>query len=440
MKKLIIIIIFLLSVILSFSQVRPPIVTNSLFTTNLTWNNLLMMRDSLSYWLPISDHSFKLIRPDGSLSKTYVFNSDSLTQHDSIYVEWMSQKVGNNGTITTPPGTVNCTYAVTDAGDTIQICDGGTFERNDSTFEVRRNPFCILCWDYRYSTWPKWELLFCENVATGRILIGDNAQKILEMSYDLNIENWRDKIYFKLDTPSVVNQVVMLKGDSVDWQPVPVDSIFVTNINKWVYGSDTMTINMDSLFFYDQKWHNRKDTLIVNSDSLYFVNFSKYFSNKDTIPLIDTTKWQYDDNGIHVGGAKSVGINCDADGFERLKIVAKSNDLNALHVDGGDNYSAGYFESTGNFGIQSSYGGTGSSIYSLAQYGTAGYFNGATGVWTNNAVIRDSLRVGSGSTITRTGTMCGFDFWSGTQAEWTANTPKNGVYPQASTTFWTIKN
>ena len=160
----------------------------------------------------------------------------------------------------------------------------------------------------------------------------------------------------------------------------------------------------------------------------------------DTIPLIDTTKWQYDDNGIHVGGARSVGINCDADGFERLKIVAKSNDLNALHVDGGDNYSAGYFESTGNFGIQSSYGGTGSSIYSLAQYGTAGYFNGATGIWTNNAVIRDSLRVGSGSTITRTGTMAGFDFWSGTQAEWTANTPKNGIYPKASTTFWTIKD
>ena len=57
-----------------------------------------------------------------------------------------------------------------------------------------------------------------------------------------------------------------------------------------------------------------------------------------------------------------------------------------------------------------------------------------------NGVQADKVTIGSGSTLTRSGTIAAFDIWSGTQAEWTANTPKDGIYPQASTTVWFIKD
>ena len=38
------------------------------------------------------------------------------------------------------------------------------------------------------------------------------------------------------------------------------------------------------------------------------------------------------------------------------------------------------------------------------------------------------------------GTMATYNFWFGTQAEWTANTPHDGIYPQSSTTIWHVKD
>jgi hypothetical protein len=47
--------------------------------------------------------------------------------------------------------------------------------------------------------------------------------------------------------------------------------------------------------------------------------------------------------------------------------------------------------------------------------------------------------ISKGDTV-QSGTMSLFDFWYGTQAEYTANTAKNGVYPQDTTTIWHIKD
>lgn len=46
-----------------------------------------------------------------------------------------------------------------------------------------------------------------------------------------------------------------------------------------------------------------------------------------------------------------------------------------------------------------------------------------------------ALKVGSGATITRSGTIASKDIWTGTAAEFSANTVKDGITPQASTTI-----
>lgn len=125
-------------------------------------------------------------------------------------------------------------------------------------------------------------------------------------------------------------------------------------------------------------------------------------------------KWNIDQYGInHIN---KVGIGAVSDNSFMLNVTARPN-TTALMIKG---YNDSYNQISG-------YSGDGTNNFSV-------YNNG--GIYS-----KTSLKVGeTGETITRTGTMASMDFWAGTQAEWNANTPKNGIYPQAETTFWTIKD
>lgn len=120
----------------------------------------------------------------------------------------------------------------------------------------------------------------------------------------------------------------------------------------------------------------------------------------------DSSLWSISGTGIR-SKIDNVGIGIDSDGHY------------GLSVQGIDYYpSLGLWQSgTGDFlqGLKGS-----SVIWNIDNDGLATF---------------PSLTVGSGATITRSGTIASKDIWTGTAAEYAANTVKDGITPQASTTI-----
>jgi len=120
----------------------------------------------------------------------------------------------------------------------------------------------------------------------------------------------------------------------------------------------------------------------------------------------DSSLWSISGTGIR-SKIDNVGIGIDSDGHY------------GLSVQGIDYYpSLGLWQSgTGDFlqGLKGS-----SVIWNIDNDGLATF---------------PSLKVGSGATITRSGTIASKDIWTGTAAEFAANTVKDGITPQASTTI-----
>ena len=149
----------------------------------------------------------------------------------------------------------------------------------------------------------------------------------------------------------------------------------------------------------------------------------------------------------------------------QLEVYSEADSLMGGAFYSSDQYAVGAY-STNNFGV---YGWSDTSVglvgWSEDSTGVAGYStNGwsgyfpknetGKGLYTDELVVStmtypttdgDSLDVistdGAGQLEFRTlGTMSNFNFWYGTQAEWTANTPHDGIYPQDATTYWNIKD
>jgi hypothetical protein len=197
----------------------------------------------------------------------------------------------------------------------------------------------------------------------------------------------------------------------------------------------------------------------------------------------DPSRWELDTYGMH-NKVQNVGINTFSSPNAALNIHGrlKLNILNSTppgqlevyseadSLMGGafyssDQYAVGAY-STDNFGVYGwsdhstglvgwSEDSTGVAGYSTN--GWAGYFaknQTGKGLYTDELVVStmiypvadgDSLDVistdGAGNLgFRKLGTMSNFNFWYGTQAEWTANTPHDGIYPQATTTYWNIKD
>lgn len=219
-----------------------------------------------------------------------------------------------------------------------------------------------------------------------------------------------------------------------------LDFFFHQYKNKWLGDNDT--IYTDSLFF---KFDSIPEKFVFTKfrDSLQWIQIDS---------LLTDTTWVKDANGIHHTD-KQVGIGINSTDWVKFQVYVNDGIKKAIY-----GYSAGSYgvygksgNSVGAFGEGVTAGVSGMSVNGHGVSGStdtgySGYFNGGKGVWIRDTLTVDDqtntskLKVGAGSTISRTGTMATYDIWTGTQAEWTANTPKDGVYPQSSTTFWTIKD
>jgi hypothetical protein len=211
MKKL----LFMLLIFISFSamsQTRPPIVTNEIRTNLIKWNDLLMYRDSLVYFRPVSETSFQVKRPSSSVWSTYDFTEIP----DSFYVPDLN----------------------------IWIVVGQPITRGDSTFYVRQKPNCPNCWQYSYdnTSWLNW---FCAETGASNLSIDYNADDILGIHYNKGLGAYTDSLYFRA-VEADSGKVPMIVGDSVLWQPIPRDSLFDAYSSDWLLVGDTIPIQKDT--------------------------------------------------------------------------------------------------------------------------------------------------------------------------------------------------
>jgi hypothetical protein len=126
----------------------------------------------------------------------------------------------------------------------------------------------------------------------------------------------------------------------------------------------------------------------------------------------DSSLWSISGTGIK-SKTKAVAINSE---------IVDSYNL-AIKADGADNTLGLWNSGTGN--ILEGRNSLGASVFNVDKDG---------------ATSTTGLTVGSGKTITRSGTIASKDIWTGTAAEFSANTVKDGITPQASTTIAFILN
>lgn len=447
MKTKLIILLLLCSIAGACQVLRPPIDTKELRTKELEWRGLEMGRDSLPYWWPINSNSFTLSRPDESFSQTYSFPSDS--------VFWPEYN--------------------------IWVCSGCQIYYNDSIFYVRRDPECGNCWQYSYNR-VSWRELFCESsldrtidiVPSSRHILkdGDYIEWVGEDSLDVGVTYLGFKRRAEYE-----GKTLRYQNDSVRWS-MP-DSIYINKI--WRNPLDTVNV-YDSIYFKNLNvWAHTLDTI-----DMFWVPTPFGISYKGKI-VIDTTATEnaimsINSNDAFYGllveglndgivarstGSYTTGITGSATGYHSIGVSGWSDKYHgvagytdtgvgvyagattgwALRVSG--NVKGGYILGCDSIGLKVEANGIGAHIQSIENLALkvtgsnntfAPFYHSAI-FEKGGVVIEDSLQVGTtGTTITRTGSMASMDFWAGTQAEWTANTPKNGIYPQASTTFWTIKD
>lgn len=438
MKYLTILTISILLSIWSFGQTRPPIVTNEIQTQNFDWENNLIDRDLMVYYRMIGDSCFQI----SPLQEVPVW-SERFCFEQKQYVYWAE-------------------------GD-LWLCDGCTVIYNENSVLIRRDPECGNCWQYSNDGGATWIDLWCESRLDRILKVAPSSLNILKLG---NYIEWTGEdslragieyIGFKRDSTNEGNWLHFV-NDSVKWEALPEDSVF-----------------------YYNKWYNLPDTLpeIEQKDSIYFANIETWATDQDTVNLF----WRPDENGIWF--YDNIGINDNsisnyplyvkrnlnrnsifADGQVKIESIYADTLLNikstswgmpiliesdyspAINVHSYNNSaikaSTHYGEHTisatgGGYDKSTIYAETGfyAAIEGRALDGFSAYsakFSGGYGVVIDQGLQTDSITIGSGSTISRSGTMMSYDLWYGTQAEWNANTPKNGIYPQASTTFWTIKD
>jgi hypothetical protein len=278
-KFTILLIVSLFVGIWSFGQAtRPPIKTNELILENIfTWQNDIIGKDSLVYFIQIDANCYKY----RSLETASVWDTICFSPTASVYVII--------------------------AGDTIILIDGGDFERNDSTFQLRRDPFCNQCWEYKYSNWIEWELLYCEQTANGQFLIAKNLQPFFWMYRADNGLDWVDSLKAVIDLADT-NKVMTMTSDSV-WKWLPPE--------------------------------NQRDSIIYN--------LVKY-GNNDTIPIIDNSITNELDsflvNGIYVVNGDNININdADSDPTNEKDFIT----INDVTLGNGDSTTIGsYWVKIGN--------------------------------------------------------------------------------------------
>jgi hypothetical protein len=161
---------------------------------------------------------------------------------------------------------------------------------------------------------------------------------------------------------------------------------------------------------------------------------SQIVENGDKVDLMwkkDTIENDFYTYGIsYNNGNVGIGFQGSPKG-EKLGIFTDEIDEYGLFVN-----------SQNGIGIYSE-GEIGGKFYSLSGNAIEARSTG-DGAWdllcSSSGISTTQLKVGSGATITRSGTIASKDIWTGTAAEFSANTVKDGITPQASTTIAFILN
>ncbi len=466
MKKLLLLIIFLTSGICSFSQTRPPIVTNELHVQDLIWQGLEMERDSLSYWHPINSTSFTLRRPDNNFSQTYAFPSDSVFSPELNI--WL------------------CNYCTV------------TYEGNSVL--IRRDPTCSNCWQYSEDSGATWIDLWCETSLDRTLAVAPSSVPVFRIG---DFQDWPDEadllagvtyVGFKQASGNE-GKVLRYENDTVVWGLEKVDSMYYDGL--WYNFPDTIPVigTLDSFYYTnDSRWIGNNDSITTfelpdgnTGDILYFDSIWKVLPagtddqtlriNSSTLPAWEDEHWELSGAGLSYRtpntGFTGVGIGCYPNVYS-LEVEADENGFGAKFTGAeigvwSTGKIGGYFAGTGdnNVGMQA-YSGTGYAGYFSSNYTplktdggvwsahhyaasngldidlvstSTGYFFQCTqqsntlftldytGIATAEKYVSDSLKVGTGTTISRSGSMAEKDFWSGTQAEYDALTPDaNTIY------------
>jgi len=397
MKKLIIIIFFALQII-ALGQIRPPIVTNTVNTYNFIWDTDTIMKDSLVY--------------------------------------------------------------------------------------VRLRPECIDCWDYRRldsETWVDW---FCAENGEPNYNITPRSDSVLRVGKfaDWPGENITNTEYYMgfIINEDDSNKVLYNRGDTVFWVAIDstikvindtlkvvfpdvatFDSILING--QWVESGDTVIIDNDSVF-YNGNWYPTGDTIFVDIDSVYINNNYYYYGDTiisapdslfydgvwyysgDTLLIETTTEtclWRAYNATSSIYSTKSISVGSPSAIDARLTLFSGGQDY-GLFTNGSYSQSAIFAWNGGSgYGIDvlsnskaaiKARGSTSYGIDASSATGYSGRFLGGLGL------KADSLSLTSGVKLGRLGTSAKMDDWYGTAAEYTANTVKDGVTPQAATTRAYIKD
>jgi len=374
----------------------------------------------------------------------------------------------------------------------IQINSDTLASITDDFYMFRKDPNCTHCWQYKLKSEPStaWELFFCIPVPYSEIGIQREFQNILKIDYagywDIVSQGARDSIYFVKDSVDLSEKVLIQRNDSIIWgtyKAGSIDSLFDVDRQKWLKNTDTIYTKRDSIFyngewvkndtvhivdnsatnefdsiFYNGEWIRNDTVHIVDNsatnelDSIYDIVSEKWLKNNDSI-RIDTSFWASDVNGLH-SKLDNIGIGRDSEEGYALTILRDTDDGTgiAMKVISNDG-AAALFNSLYDVGISVNtqndnsycafFGGTGIGIGTLSNKISVGTVDRIE--YAFPTLDGDSLDVistdGAGKLEFRTlGTMSNFNFWYGTQAEWTANTPHDGIYPQSETTYWNIKD
>ena len=290
-----------------------------------------------------------------------------------------------------------------------------------------------------------------------------------------------DTLYLKhlILSESDTGKVAINRGDSVVWEPK--DSIYING--QWYQFSDTIIVGSLDSFYYNEGNQWIHDTLFINE----FIPFGGDSNQTFISDGYDSGEWQdlwftgvdrFEGTDPFIFTGKEVVI-----GQQSTEIVPyKVRDYTQLEING---YT--WIDGTVFFGTQTPSIAT-SNTFSFSKSGTAvsiknehlsepalyvwskyaiplelwaefgdtliksqtenfivlkdGRVKGAAAIDSNDFVIKEQLDT---LLITRTddiisrkdtvGTIISFDIWIGTSAEYDANTPYNGVLPQATNTI-----
>lgn len=409
--KLTILIVFLMVGIWSFADdpIRPPVKTNEFILEDLfTWQNDPIGKDSLVYFIQISNFCYKY----RSLETASIW--------DTICFE------------TSVPDTL-----VLD-GYTIILINGGTFVRNDSIFQLRRDPNCFTCWQYKYSAGTEWKELYCEQTANGQFLIAENLQHLFWMYREDNGLDWVDSLKAVIHLADSGKVLMSMPDSTWQWQPLPdqLDSIVINGVKYAIVDSITININDP-----DSVATNELDSFLVNG--IYVVNGDNInINDADSDPTNEKDHFVLMPEEITIGDDDTVSLHwyIDSEGGTRnitgtginghpigVGINGNATENTSLRVHGytvTDTLNVGgSLDPYAIVGIYEEGGGTALTATSV-NGGFAGKFYGR--VWTSDSLqagtqtTTPKLKVGASDPVDRLGTMATQNFWFGSESEFQA--------------------